>query len=216
MKRTRKPRLDLATASPDAMVPGPRREAAIAYQRLSEEVPTGLHQALRDLLHSFVAIAERRPATLFSDLISEVTPTRVLVSTASDDPVVYGIQRQFTMRAMHSCHRCGRKGHARKALGGRVRCASCAAPELMLQEIGRILDRAKRSGPRGRSENAMELPPVLLPVFRAFTLNWANASHARTGNEGGDIESAWHRSLRELAHDLRHGRASSSTPCHGQ
>lgn len=216
MKRTRNHRLDLATASPDAMAPGPRREAAIAFQRLSEEVPTGLHRALMDLLRSFVGIAEDRRTTLFSELIAEVTPTRVLLSTSSDDHAVLGIQRRFAMRAMHSCHRCGRKGHARLALGGRVRCASCAAPEVMLQEIGRILDRAKRSGPRGHSENATELPPVLIPVFRAFTLNWASVSDARTGHEGGDIESAWHRSLRKLADDLRHGRASSSTPCHGQ
>jgi hypothetical protein len=195
-------------------VPGPWRDAAIAYQRLSEEVPTGLHRALSDLLRSFMAITGRRPTTLFCDLIAEVTPTRVLISTSSDDQAVLGIQRRFAMRAMHSCHRCGRKGHARMALGGRVRCASCAAPELMSLEIDRILDRAKRCAPRGCDENAIELPPVLRPVFRAFTLKWADVPNARIGNEGSDIESAWHRSLRELAHDLRHGRASSSTPCH--
>jgi hypothetical protein len=83
----------------------------------------------------------------------------------------------------------------------------------MLQEIDRILDGARRSTPRGCGENVIELPPLLHPVFHAFTRSWANMSHERTENDDGDIEVAWHQSLRELAHDLRHDRVASSTAC---
>jgi len=84
---------------PSPLLSGVRRESTIAFQRLANELPPGLHRALRQMLDSLVAAADGRPIGMFSDLMVEVTASRVLVGPSSDDPVVYGIQRRFSVRA---------------------------------------------------------------------------------------------------------------------
>lgn len=196
-------------ARPSALTSEVRREATIAYQRLANELPQGLHRTLRQMLDRLVAVADGRPIGMFSDLIVEVSPSRVLVGPSSDDPVVYGIQRRFTVRATQTCHRCGRKGHARHDLCGRVRCAKCAAPALLLHAIEQIL---KEAGPvwetRGRSDSK-ELPPLLRPVFRAYVEHDARTKLNMVDEIDHDIFAGWIRLLRGLASELRHGTAAA-------
>lgn len=154
---------------PSALPPGVRREAAIAYQRLANDLPRGLHRALRQMIESLVAAADGRPIGMFSDLMVEVTPSRVLVGPTSDDPVVYGIQRRFTVRATQTCHCCERNGRARPELGGRVRCARCAAPALLLQTIDQVLNQACEMLRINDSVELAALPPLLRSVFRVDT-----------------------------------------------
>ena len=184
-----------------------RREATIAYQRLANELPQGLHRALRQMLDSLVAVADGRPIGMFSDLIVEVSASRVLVGPSSDDRVLYGIQRRFTVRAMQTCHRCGRRGHARQDLCGRVRCARCAAPALLLHTIDQVL---KQAGPqwetRGSSDSA-ELPPLLRPAFRAYVEHHARITPNMVDEIDHDIFAGWFKLLRGLASELRHGTA---------
>jgi len=186
---------------------GVRRESAIAYQRLANELPPGLHRALRQMLDSLVAAADGRPIGMFTDLIVEVTANRVLVGPSSDDPVVYGIQRRFTVRATQTCHRCGRNGRARKDLGCRVRCAQCAAPGLLLHAIDQVM---KQDGPlreSRRSSDSRELPPLLRPVFRTYVEHHAQIPHDMVDQIDHDIVAGWLRLLRGLAGELRHGTA---------
>jgi hypothetical protein len=159
------------------------------------------------MLDNLVAVADGRPIGMFSDLIVEVSASRVLVGPSSDDPVVYGIQRRFTVRAMQTCHRCGRKGHARQDLCGRVRCAGCAAPALLLNTIDQVL---KEAGPqwetRGSSDSG-KLPPLLRPAFRAYVEHHARITPNMVGEIDHETFAGWTKLLRGLASDLRHGTA---------
>lgn len=187
-----------------------RRESTIAYQRLANELPPGLHRALRQMLDSLVAAADGRPIGMFSDLIVEVTASRVLVGPSSDDPVIYGIQRRFTVRATQTCHRCGRTGRARNDLGGRVRCAQCATPGLLLHAIDQVM---KQDGPLRkdrRSTDSMNLPPLLQPVFRTYVEHHARIPPDMVDQIDHDIVAGWLKLLRGLASELRHGTAVSA------
>jgi hypothetical protein len=194
-------------ASPCAMPPGVRRDAAIAFQRLSNELPPGLHCALRQMLDSLVAVADGRPIRMFSDLVFEVTTSRVLVGPSSDDPVVFGVQRRFTVRAAQTCHRCGRKGHARQDLGGRVRCAKCAAPALLLHAIDSVLKQASPLRETYRSSGSSELPPLLRPAFRMYVEHHARIAPDMANEIGNEIFTGWLKLLRGLAREMRHGTA---------
>ncbi len=192
------------TAVPAGQLPsGVRRESVIAYQRLANELPPGLHRALRQMLDSLVAAADGRNIEMFSDLIVEVTASRVLVGPSSDDPVVYGIQRRFTVRATQTCHRCGRNGRARKDLGGRVRCAQCATPGLLLHAIDQVMKQAKPLRETRQSFDASELQPMLNQLFRKHVKHLARI----TPDIDHDIFAGWLKLLRGLASELRHGTA---------
>jgi len=194
-------------ASPSALPSDVRREATIAYQRLANELPQGVHRALRQMLDSLVAAADGRPIGMFNELIVEVTASRVLVGPTSDDPVVYGIQRRFTVRATQTCHRCGRNGRARKDLGGRVRCAQCAAPGLLLHAIDQVM---KQDGPlreSRQSSDSSELPPLLRPVFRTYVEHHVQIPPDMVDLIDHDIVAGWLKTLRGLASELRNGTA---------
>lgn len=186
---------------PSQLLSDVRRESAIAYQRLANELPPGVHRALRQMLDSLVAAADGRPIGMFSDLIVEVTASRVLVGPSSDDPVVHGIQRRFTVHASQRCHRCGRNGRARKDLGGRVRCAQCAAPGLLLHAIDQALKQAEPLGEICRSLDASDLPPLLRPMFlthvERLPLQNRHAAHERK------MLRDWVTMLRDMKSDLR-------------
>jgi len=193
--------------TPDAL--GIIREAGLAFQRLENELPPGVHRAMRQMLQSLVAVADGRSIGMFSDLIVEVTAGRVLVGPSSDDPVVYGIQRRFTVRAAQTCHRCGRKGHARQDLGGCVRCAGCAAPALLLQAIDRVL---RQSSPptcgKKRTVNVVELQPLLRPMFRMHIELHLRIAPGSTNETSREMFTGWLKLLRNLACEMRHGTAA--------
>jgi hypothetical protein len=194
------------TAVPSGPLPlDGRRESTIAYQRLANELPLGLHRALRQMLDSLVAAADGRPIGMFSDLIVEVTASRVLVGPSSDDPVVYGIQRRFTVRATQTCHGCGRNGRARKDLGGRVRCAQCATPGLLLHAIDQVMKQAGPLRESRRSSDSRELPPLLRPVFRTYVEHHARNTLDRVDEIDHEIFAGWLKLIRGLASELRHG-----------
>lgn len=192
------------TAVPTGQLPsGVRRESAIAYKRLANELPPGLHRALRQMLDSFVAATDGRPVTMFSDLIVEVTASRVLVGPSSDDPVVYGIQRRFTVRATQTCHRCGRNGRARKDLGGRVRCAECAAPGLLLHAIDQVMKQSDPVRETHQCLDASELPSLLRPMFRTHIeqrpLHGTGVAHEMSR----EMLRGWLTMLRDMRSELR-------------
>lgn len=186
-----------------------KRETALAFQRLSNELPAGLNRPLRQMLQSLVAVADSRPAGMFSDLIVEVTTNRVLVGPSSDDPVVHGIQRRFTVRAAQTCHRCGRRGRARQDLGGRVRCARCAAPALVLQAIQQVLRQDRTARDIDSRVEVVEVPPLLRPMFRMHVENHLQNAPGTTNEMSHEMFTVWLKLLRDLAREIRHGTATA-------
>ena len=191
------------TAVPPSQVPSDvRRESTIAFQRLANELPPGLHRALRQMLDSLVAAADGRPIGMFSDLIVEVTASRVLVGPSSDDPVVRGIQRRFTVRATQTCHRCGRNGRARQDLDGRVRCARCAAAGLLLHAINQVLNQTWPRCAITSEEAVATLPPLLRKMFRAHIEHQSQITQGTTIDMSRAPFKTWLRMLRALASEL--------------
>jgi hypothetical protein len=190
-------------AAPSASPSEVRREATIAYQRLANELPAGLHRALRQMLDSLVAAADGRPIGMFSDLIVEVTASCVLVGPSSDDPVVYGVQRRFAVRATQTCHRCGRNGRARKDLGGRVRCARCAAPALLLNGIDQVLNQASSTRDVDNSATEAALPPLLRPMFRTHIEQHLLLDQGEAKEMNCQLLRSWRTLLRDLRSELR-------------
>lgn len=190
-------------ASPSALISEVRRESTIAYQRLANELPPGLHRALRQMLDSLVAAADGRSIGMFRDLIVEVTASRVLVGPSSDDPVVYGIQRRFTVCTTQTCHRCGRNGRARKDLGGRVRCARCAAPALLMNGIDQVLNQTSSTRDIDNSATETALPPLLRPMFRTHIEQHSLLDQDEAKDMSHELLRSWRTLLRDLRSELR-------------
>jgi hypothetical protein len=186
-----------------SVLPAARQDAAIAFQRLADEVPVGLHRVLRDMLENLASVANDRRPGILDKVVVEVTLTRVLIGPSSEDPVEYGIQRRFTVQAMQTCHRCGRKGRSRQDLGGRVRCAKCAATPLLLQAIDMAIGPLTSADHADRLVRADEVPPLLRPVFREHLQQQTGLPPEPDDAMSSTMFSAWLRMLRDIANDIR-------------
>lgn len=194
-----------------SVLPAARQDKAVAFQRLADEVPAGLHRVLRDMLDSLASVANDRPKGVFDKIVVEVTLTRVIIGPSSEDPVEYGIQRRFTVQAAQTCHRCGRRGRPRQDLGGRVRCAKCAATPLLLQAIDLAIGSATCAANADRPMRADDVPPLLRPMFRHHLRQQTGLPPEPDDAMSLMMFSEWLRMLRDIANDIRaSGEAAGS------
>jgi hypothetical protein len=112
-----------------------------------------------------------------------------------------------TVRATQTCHRCGRNGRPRKDLGGRVRCAQCAAPGLLLHAIDQVMKRAEPLRQTRPSLDASELPPLLRPMFRTHVEHHLRITPNMVDQIDHEIIAGWLKLIRGMASELRHGTA---------
>jgi hypothetical protein len=181
-----------------SVLPAARQDREVAFERLADEVPAGLHRVLRNMLESLASIANDRPEGILDKVVVEVNLARVIIGPSSEDPVEYGIQRRFTVQAAQTCHRCGRKGRPRQDLGGRVRCAKCAATPLLLQAIDMAIGPTSADH-ADRLVRADEVPPMFREHLQQQTGLPPEADDAMSSM----MFSEWLRMLRDIANDIR-------------
>jgi hypothetical protein len=194
-----------------SVLPAARQDREVAFERLADEVPAGLHRLLRNMLESLASIANDRPEGILDKVVVEVNLARVIIGPSSEDPVEYGIQRRFTVQAAQTCHRCGRRGRPRQDLGGRVRCAKCAATPLLLQAIDLAIGSATYVANADRPMRADDVPPLLRPMFRHHLQQQTGLPPEPDDTMNSAMFSEWLRMLRDIANDIRNsGQAAGS------